>query len=246
MKLIFLGTGAFHPTQRRHTACLMLPELGVVLDAGTAMFRVRDRLVTPTIDIYITHPHLDHIFGLSGLLDIVYEKSIERVRVHTTENVITAIQEHLFNKALFPVDPISEFIPLADSEPLPEGGVLTHFPVVHPGGAVGFRLDWPDRSLAYVTDTTSTTKSAYLERVRGVDVLIHECNFSDEHVDLAKLTGHSHTTAVAEFAQAAGVGRLLLVHTNPLSIADDPIGIAAARKIFPATELAEDLMEIEF
>ena len=246
MKLIFLGTGAFHPTERRHTACLMLPDLGVVLDAGTAMFRVRDRLVTPTLDIYITHPHLDHIFGLTGLLDIVHEKSIEQVRVHTTENVITAIQDHLFAKALFPVDPISEFIPLSEKEPLPEGGTLSHFPVIHPGGAVGFRLDWPDRSLAYVTDTTTTVESKYLEKVRGVDVLIHECNFSDQHVELARLTGHSHTTAVAEFARAADVGRMLLVHTNPLSVADDPIGIDAARRIFPATELAEDLMEIEF
>ena len=38
----------------------------------------------------------------------------------------------------------------------------------------------------------------------------------------------------------------LLVHTNPLSTDDDPIGIAAVRKSFPGAEYAEDLMEIEF
>ena len=246
MKLIFLGTGAFHPTERRHTACLMLPELGVVLDAGTGMFRVRDRLATPTLDVFITHAHLDHIFGLTGLLDIVFEKSIERVTVHTTDKAIAAIQSHLFDKALFPVDPICEFTELAEEEILPEGGKLTHFPVVHPGGAVGFRLDWPGRSLCYVTDTTTTAKSKYLKQVRGADVLIHDCNFADEQAEFAELTGHSHAKAVGQFARAAGVGRLLLVHTNPLSTDDDPIGIAAVRQSFPGAEYAEDLMEIEF
>ena len=31
---------------------MMLPEIGVVLDAGTAMFRVRQHLATPTLDIF--------------------------------------------------------------------------------------------------------------------------------------------------------------------------------------------------
>ena len=50
MKLILLGTTGYHPNNRRHTACLMLPEVGVVLDAGTAMFRVRDYLTTKHLD----------------------------------------------------------------------------------------------------------------------------------------------------------------------------------------------------
>jgi hypothetical protein len=39
---------------------------------------------------------------------------------------------------------------------------------------------------------------------------------------------------------------LVLVHLNPLSVADDPIGIDTARAIFPNTELGEDRMELEF
>ena len=61
MKLHLLGTAGYHPTQRRHTACLMLPEVGLVLDAGTAMFRIRDLIQTRHLDIFLTHTHLDHV-----------------------------------------------------------------------------------------------------------------------------------------------------------------------------------------
>ena len=47
-------------------------------------------------------------------------------------------------------------------------------------------------------------------------------------------------------AQAAGVGRLVLVHLNPLNNDDDPIGLDVARRVFPATELGRDGAEIEF
>jgi ribonuclease BN (tRNA processing enzyme) len=129
---------------------------------------------------------------------------------------------------------------------LPADGRLTHFPLEHPGGCIGFRLDWPDRSLAYVTDTTATANAPYLDYIRGVNLLIHECYFPDGMAEIAELTGHSCTSEVAQVARQAGVGRMLLVHINPLSTADDPIGLPIARRIFANTEIAEDGMLVEF
>jgi ribonuclease BN (tRNA processing enzyme) len=100
--------------------------------------------------------------------------------------------------------------------------------------------------MAYVTDTTAAADREYVDKIRGVDLLLHECNFPDGYEDLAKLTGHSCTSPVAEVAQAAEVGRLVLVHLLPLSTAEDPVGLASARAIFPKSTLGEDLMEIEF
>ena len=57
MKLIFLGTGGYHPNERRQTACLLMPEIGVVLDAGTGFFRVQPRLQTRELDVFLTHAH---------------------------------------------------------------------------------------------------------------------------------------------------------------------------------------------
>ena len=60
MKIVLLGTGGYHPNERRHTACVMLPELGLIFDAGSSFFRVPARLRTRDLDIFLTHAHLDH------------------------------------------------------------------------------------------------------------------------------------------------------------------------------------------
>jgi ribonuclease Z len=246
MKLILLGTSGYHPNDRGHTACLMLPELGVVLDAGTAMYRVRDYLCTPRLDIFLTHAHLDHVIGITYLLDVVRDKDIDRVTVHATADKLAAIQDHLLAEALFPVRLPCEFKPLEDSVALEEEGRLTHFPLDHPGGATGFRLDWPTRSMAYVTDTTAADEKPYVEAIRGVDLLVHECNFPDSMEALADRTGHSVTTAVLRLARKAAVGRLVLVHFDPCAEGQDPLNLQHARSIFPQTVLGHDLLEIEF
>jgi ribonuclease Z len=100
--------------------------------------------------------------------------------------------------------------------------------------------------MAYVTDTTASPNANYLEHIRGVDLLIHECYFPDSLHEIAVKTGHSTTTNVAEVARRADAKRLVLVHMNPLDESDDPIGIDTARKIFPRTDLGEDGAVLDF
>ncbi len=246
MKLLLLGTTGYHPNDRRQTACLMLPELGIVLDAGSAMYRVREHLATDTLDIFLTHAHLDHVVGLTYMFDVLHGRKMERVSVHGEQAKLDAVRQHLFSELLFPVEPPFEMQVIEQKFKLPGGGTLTHFPLRHPGSSIGFRLDWPDRSLAYVTDTVAAKDADYVEKIQGVDLLIHECYFDDDMPEQAKLTGHSCLTPVAEVAAAAEVGRLVLVHINPLLDSDDDIDIAVAQKIFPETEIGVDRMEIEF
>jgi ribonuclease Z len=246
MKLILLGTGGYFPTSRRHTACLMLPEIGVVLDAGSGMCRIGQHLQTEQLDIFLSHAHLDHISGLTYLVNLVPANVLSRTTVHGDKEKLSAIREHLFAEPIFPVAPPFRFAPLVDSCALPNGGTLRHFPLVHPGGSLGFRLDWPGHSLAYITDTTADVDADYVKNIRGVDLLVHEAYFPEDVNNLPANTGHSSLIRVAEVGAAANVGQLVLVHIDPQIDDDSAFDLAAARTVFANTEIGVDGMELQF
>ena len=245
MKLVLLGTGGYFPTARRQTACLMLPEIGVVLDAGTGIYRLGKHLQTDHLDIFLTHAHLDHIAGLTYLL-LLNTDTLSRTTIHGDAAKLAAVREHLFAKEIFPVLPAFKFQPFSGDIPLHDGGSLTYFPLQHPGGSLGFRLNWPDRSMAYVTDTTATAGAAYIEHIRGVDVLVHESYFPTDKNNLRAITGHSALADVVALADKAQVGRLVLAHINPLCESDAAFDLDSVRSTFKNIEVARDEMELEF
>jgi ribonuclease BN (tRNA processing enzyme) len=246
MKLVLLGTGGYFPTSRRQTACLMLPEIGVVLDAGSGMYRLGKYLQTEALDIFLTHAHLDHVAGLTCLLNVVPSDVLERTTLHGHSAKLAAVREHLFAEAIFPVPPPFRFAALEGSHALAQGGHLEHFPLTHPGGSLGFRLEWPGHSMAYVTDTMADITADYIREIRGVDLLVHEAFFAEDVGFMLSKTGHSSLLAVAAVAAEANVGRLVAVHIDPQIDDDSVFDITAARKLFANTELAVDGMEILF
>lgn len=247
MKLVLLGSGGYFPTTRRQTACIMLPDLGVILDAGSGLFRLPDFLKTDALDIFLSHAHLDHVVGLTYLVNIVPHEVARHTTVHGESAKLAAIQEHLFASLLFPVKPPLRFQPLVQSVPLPQNGILTSFPLSHPGGSIGYRLDWPGHSLAYITDTTAAIDAPYVGFIHGVDVLVHEAYFPENVAGLPDLTGHSWLKAVAEVAGAAHVGRLVLVHIDPQLEEDVAYDLGAAQRVASCrVDMGTDLMELEF
>lgn len=262
MKLVLLGTTGYHPNNRRHTACFAVPEVGLVFDAGTGIFRLPEVLQTDQLDVFLSHAHLDHVVGLTFLLGLLWNRSMQRVTIHARQRDLRAIDEHLLSAELFPVKLPYEFRPLlgeGSSSAGPThhrlfecelsvagGGRLRHFPLTHPGGSVGYRVDWPGHSLAYITDTIADPQADYVQAIQSVDVLIHECYFRDDLAEWGRRTGHSWLTPVAQVAAAAQVGQLVLVHINPLWEEEDPLGLETARAIFPATLIGRDTQEIEF
>ena len=114
MELVLLGTGGYHPNEARHTACLMLPEHGILLDAGTALFRAREHLRTPELVVVLTHAHLDHIVGLTFLFDVLDDRNTQRAIIYGEAQKNAAIQQRLLAEPFFPAGRWAGTGPLED------------------------------------------------------------------------------------------------------------------------------------
>lgn len=257
---MLLGSGGFLPTDVAQTACYFLPEVGVMLDAGTGLYRLPDHLQTCELDIYLSHAHGDHTGGLiylfasyfkadwrrsgqplgTGNIDGFVERangSLTKTRIHANEETLAIVKPQYFH---MPYD----WRPLQTQEALPHNGVLTHF--LMEGGTVGYRLDWDGHSLAYVTDTIARPDSAYLEIIKGVDLLLHECNGPDHLSALTEHIGHSHLSATLQAAANANVKRLILIHSSPIPVLEYSADLETARHIFPSAEIGHDGMVLDF
>ncbi len=100
----------------------------------------------------------------------------------------------------------------------------------------------PGRKVVYTGDTRPSKH--IVELARDADVLIHDCMLADELAEKAEAAAHSTPSEAAEVAKQADVKQLVLIHISPRYEDDAPL-LEQARKIFPNTVVARDLMELE-
>ena len=225
-----------------------------MLDAGTGIFRLTAELLAEpreSVDIWLSHAHLDHVVGLTFLLDTMAVTNLKRVRVFGEAAKLKAIRERIYYDLVFPVEPEMEFIELPDSSsPFLISGHRDYsvqwMPLEHPGGSVGYVIEYAGKRLAYITDTTAYPNSPYIHALGNLDLLLHECNFGDQHQDLAEKTGHSWQSGVMGIVELCRPRQTQLIHHNPLA---EVLGIAI--KLSPAQvelgmHLANDCDAIEF
>ncbi len=263
MRVHCLGTTGYHPSSTRHTACYYLPDQALVLDAGTGLFRLIECLrLSPkrSLDILLSHAHLDHVVGLTFLVDAMAITPLEQVRVFGEQDKLEAVKQHIYNELIFPVSPTFEFVELphrAGRMPLETPGTvgrdqvtLEWFPLDHPGGALGFIIECGDQDcktrVAYVTDTTARANSSYIERLTKIDLLLHECYFNDEQHELAEKTGHSCLSDVIDVVRRCRPARTALIHINPLSeLLSSPLELDSEHAQQLKIQVAEDGMLLD-
>ncbi len=250
MRLDCLGTVGYHPNESRHTSCYFLPESGIVLDGGTGAFRLAPLIETDTLDVLLSHAHLDHSFGLTFLLDVLFEHPVKEFRIWGEAEKLSAIRDHLFHELIFPAPLQAQWIEIDDRPEFQIGQTRVSWRHQdHPGGSVAYRLDWAQQGkrLVYATDTTGDTSVEHAEWSRGADLLMHECYFRDSAKEWALKTGHSWTSRVAEVASLSQPAKLLITHINPIEKSDDPVDIAAIqRRVDGEVMMAEDCLSLDF
>lgn len=214
----------------------------VILDAGTGLRHLGDSLVhqpDPTsVDLLLSHFHLDHIIGLGFFAPMFRARS--RIRIHgglPTPALRAALRLSLSAPLMPDILGIATagigftgFQP-GDTLSLHPGLTVRTASLRHPGGATGYRIAWNGGSVAYVTDTEHTPgvpDPAVAALVNGADLLIYDSTYTD--AELPKHTGWGHSTwqEALRIADAAGVGRVVLFHHDPKRTDADLDAIAAA------------------
>jgi len=101
----------------------------------------------------------------------------------------------------------------------------------------------PGRKIVYTGDTRPC--KPVIEAAAGADVLIHDSTFDSSLRDKAVEDGHSTATEAAEVAARAKVRKLFLFHISPRYEKESEKLLMEARRVFPNTELARDLMSFD-
>ena len=228
MRIEFLGTAGYHPSETRHTTGILVPDAApddaFLLDGGSGTFRLTTRALPARLHIFLTHAHLDHTLGLNFLYDVIYaqrqmhERDME-VTFYGDAKTRDAVLTNLFNPLIFPLPFNWQWHEIEVAKPFEVAGVRIDTALLpHPGGALGYRFDWSSHALGFVTDTSATTD--YYSLIEGVDTLIHERNFPDEFCDLAQQSGHCTSRDLIAAGRASGARQIAAMHFNPLTPGD--------------------------
>ncbi len=246
MQLKLLGTGGYHPNAVRHTASFLLPEQNIAFDAGTGIYRLPEAFPGQELHLFLTHPHWDHIIGLTYLYVPMLLQQWERVTIYANQRTLAAIKTHLFAESTFAHMPDFELQPLEDYPgELQIGDCLVRWmPLVgHPGGSVAYRVEHPESTFAYISDTY--VDGTYQHFLEGVGTLLHECYFDDDMQDWAKKTGHSYLSQVVDLGCALRIDQLLLTHPDPRIAAQEPFDLTQARQRIPRISFAQDQTSVD-
>lgn len=223
MKLRVLGSAGAELPDFRPPAFLLDDQL--LLDAGTIGSVLNEEEQLKIHTIFITHSHLDHIRSIPALADNIIIKNQQRtVSVRSSKEVITALENHLFNDVIWPdftkiptdENPVIKFtsiIPYQDYQI--DRYVIKAIPVNHTVPTVGYLVESDGKRLVYTGDTGPTDEIwGYCS---DVDVLIVEVSFPDAMEDLAQLTRHlTASMLVKELAKIEILPRRILVtHPKP-------------------------------
>ncbi len=204
----------------------------LVLDAGSGIRRLGGALgAEARIDILLTHLHMDHVQGL-GFFTPLYRASGEThiwgpPSIHA--NLRTRLGRYL-SPPLFPVRlrdlPSRIFLHDAPAEPTRIGPFTVGAAlVVHPGPTIGYRISSGSRTLAYLPDhepalgarsfPISGRWTSGHDLAAGVDLLIHDAQYTADEYRSRPGWGHSSVDHVLAFAELTSVGRLVTFHHDP-------------------------------
>lgn len=215
-----------------NTSCVVIQRQGeapIVLDAGTGLrfFGLDSGSDQFHGTVLVTHLHWDHVQGLPFFPQLLHPNSSATIygppeESSSFEEAISAFVRPPY----FPVtlDALPGSVSMKDiwHESAQVGNAtVTARSVPHQGRTSGYRIEWDDFSVAYVPDHQQPDDATYvdpgvLELADGVDLLIHDSQFTPELLAKRPDWGHCTPEYAVHVAETAGASTLSLFHHDPL------------------------------
>ncbi|MCD6015009.1 MAG: hypothetical protein K0R88_1093 [Solirubrobacterales bacterium] len=220
----------------------------LILDAGTGIRNLGVGLVgARRINILLTHLHLDHIQGLMFFPPCFREES--QITIWGPASPEASLEDRIARYISAPLSPVEvRELPCSVSfrdTPATEwevaGATIRAEAVTHRGPTLGYRITDGDTALAYIPDHEPALGAPLaglepewisgFDLARGVDLLIHDCQYADDEYPEHVGWGHSGLSDTLIFASRVEADRLLLFHHDPLHSDEflDDLGATAKR-----------------
>ena len=223
-KLFFLGTSAAIASGDRDNTSIILSEGKdkILIDTPgcllvkLAKLKIDYRQIK---DIFITHSHPDHIYGLVSLLHSRYRLN-DQIRIFAHPKTINLVRSL---RRLFHLEDVNKFPkiiykkvktnlqqPFYDSEEISAWA----FKVRHSPHSLGFRFFLKKGRISLVHCSDTAKSQNLIKLAQGCDYLIHDCfapaRFFKEYPQLGKM--HTSSLSLGEIARQINPRILIPIH----------------------------------
>jgi phosphoribosyl 1,2-cyclic phosphodiesterase len=223
-----------------NTSCVQLALSSgedLILDAGTGIRTLGLTLATaPKVNILLTHLHLDHIQGLM-FFPPCFRSDVE-ITIWGPASPEASLEDRVARYISAPLSPVEVrelpcSVSFRDTPPSEWqiGSATIHTEAVnHRGPTLGFRITEGETTVCYIPDHEPALGASLADLepewisgydlARDADLLIHDCQYTDQEYPDHIGWGHSRINDTLTFANRVDARRLLLFHHDPLH-ADD-------------------------
>ena len=271
IRLRFWGVRGSTPTPQLenlryggNTSCLELrlpDQPPVIFDAGSGLRNLGAALLKEAngasldLKVFLTHFHWDHIQGIPFFAPLYGPANRVAFHSHSENGSIEEILQGQMARPYYPIEMSSvaarrEFADLV-SRPVTFSGVTVRpFPLNHPQGAVGYRIEYGKTAIVYATDLEHghpQLDAVLRDYAANADLLIYDAQYTPEEYETHRHWGHSTWLEAIRTARDARVKRVLLFHHDPAHDDEFMDGMGdAARAEFAEAGPAQEGSVIEF
>ncbi len=263
-EVTFLGTNgscAYNAGNRQkygtNTLCVAVKAGSetIIFDAGSGIcgFRELADYQNERAHVFFSHHHIDHFSGLLFFAQLFdKQKQFDFYGSGSGEKDFRGVVDGYLCAPLSPIG-IEGFTAKIEFHTLTAGqtvalesGVIvrTHL-LAHPGGSIGYRVEYGGKAFCYCTDielASHQNDAVFLEFTRSAELLVLDAFFPDAVIPG---WGHSNWRECAEWANRVGVKKLALFHYGfALSDSDIDALEAKAKSVFSGAFASADRMRV--